>query len=120
MNDVMGRLAQRVLLSALITPLLATLLGACTFGPDGHIAAPQPAHYGVEPLLAQTDAAQGVAQHFALGARPVPQWWRAYGSAALDALVEEALRNNYDLTATTHTKDGTTTFAEAKGLPLLD
>ncbi|WP_254067681.1 efflux transporter outer membrane subunit [Burkholderia sp. L27(2015)] len=103
MNDVMGRLAHRMLFSALFAILFATLLGACTFGPDGHTTAPQPAHYGVEPLPAQTDVAQGVAQHFALGARPVPQWWRAYGSAALDAMVDEALRNNYDLTATTHT-----------------
>jgi NodT family efflux transporter outer membrane factor (OMF) lipoprotein len=79
------------------------LAAACSFAPDAKVASPQPAHYGVVPLPPQTEEAQGVAQHFALGARPVPQWWLAYGSPALNAWVEEGLRNNNSLQATTQT-----------------
>ncbi|MGF6786213.1 efflux transporter outer membrane subunit [Paraburkholderia sp. 35.1] len=75
-------------------------LGACSFGPGGEPPAmPSPAHYGVEPQPAQTVAALGVAQHFTTGAQPVPQWWRLFGSTALNALVEEGLRNSPTLAA---------------------
>jgi NodT family efflux transporter outer membrane factor (OMF) lipoprotein len=61
---------------------------------------PSPAHYGALPQPDQTVAAGGTAQHFVVGAPPVPQWWRLYRSEALDALVEEGLRNNPTLAAT--------------------
>jgi NodT family efflux transporter outer membrane factor (OMF) lipoprotein len=75
-------------------------LGACTFGPNGQPPSmPSPAHYGVEPQPEQTVAALGVAQRFATGAQPAPQWWQLFGSTALNALVEEGLRNSPTLAA---------------------
>jgi NodT family efflux transporter outer membrane factor (OMF) lipoprotein len=78
----------------------AIALGACTFGPSGEPPAmPSPGHYGVEPQPAQTVAALGVAQRFTTGAQPAPQWWRLFGSTALNDLVDEALRNSPTLAA---------------------
>ncbi|GAA4330820.1 hypothetical protein GCM10023144_18840 [Pigmentiphaga soli] len=80
--------------------LLGLTLAACALGPDGSPPeAPRPARYGAQPLAAQTAAAGGVAQRFEVGARPVPEWWKAYGSPALDALVAEGLANSPDLAA---------------------
>jgi NodT family efflux transporter outer membrane factor (OMF) lipoprotein len=82
--------------------LSAVLLAGCALGPKGTAPAmPQPAHYAVDatPALAGSD---GAVQHFALGARAVPQWWRAYGSDTLNAWVEEGLRQNYSLAQATH------------------
>jgi NodT family efflux transporter outer membrane factor (OMF) lipoprotein len=58
-----------------------------------------PAHYSATPQAAQLPAADGVAQQLAEGAHPVPQWWKAYRSDALDALVDEGLRNSPSLAA---------------------
>ena len=78
----------------------AVTLASCALGPDGTPPTlPSPVHYGVAPQPAQTVAAQGIAQHFETGAQPVPQWWRLYGSDALDALVDEGLRNSPTLAA---------------------
>ncbi len=83
--------------------LAALFASACSWGPDGTPPAmPQPAHYGAEPQPAQTVAAQGVAQHFEVGAQPVPQWWTLYDSPQLDALVEEGLANSPNLVAADH------------------
>lgn len=77
------------------------LLAACAFGPSGEPPAmPQPAHYGAEALPTQTVPAQGVAQQFVSGAQPVPEWWKLYRSDALNALVDEGLRNSPTLAAT--------------------
>ncbi|CAH2922974.1 MAG: Efflux transport system, outer membrane factor (OMF) lipoprotein [uncultured Paraburkholderia sp.] len=79
-------------------------LAACSFGPNGEPPAlPQPVHYGSEPQPAQTVAAQGVAQQFMVGAKPVPEWWTLYRSDALNALVDEGLRNSPSLAATEQT-----------------
>ncbi|CAB3808297.1 efflux transporter outer membrane subunit [Paraburkholderia fynbosensis] len=81
--------------------LAACALGACSFGPSGEPPAmPQPAHYGAEAQPAQTAPAQGVTQQFVVGARAVPEWWKLYQSDALDALVDEGLRNSPTLAAT--------------------
>jgi len=83
---------------AVLALLLA--LGGCAFAPDGKPpAVTQPAQYGVAPTPAAGATAQGVAQRFEHGARPVPEWWKRYGSAALDALVQEGLANSPDLAA---------------------
>ncbi|GAB7523892.1 efflux transporter outer membrane subunit [Paraburkholderia sp. 2C] len=85
---------------SLLVSLLASVLAACSFGPTGTPPAlPEPAHYGAQAQPAQTVAAQGVAQRFAVGAQPVPEWWRLYRSDALDALVDEGLRNSPTLAA---------------------
>jgi NodT family efflux transporter outer membrane factor (OMF) lipoprotein len=79
--------------------LLCTV-AACSLGPNGTPPAiPAPAHYGAQPQPEQTVAAQGVAQRFVAGAQPVPQWWKLYRSDALDALVDEGLRNSPTLAA---------------------
>ena len=79
-------------------------LAGCSFAPPAkppHIADPE--HYTVAPTPDATAEAQGVAQRFALGQRAVPEWWKAYGSADLDALVDEGLRNSPSLEAARHT-----------------
>ena len=73
-----------------ITLIVATtVLSACTaFGPDRKPPKmPQPQHYAVESQPARTAAADGVAQQVTLGARPVPDWWKEFGSDDLNALV---------------------------------
>jgi NodT family efflux transporter outer membrane factor (OMF) lipoprotein len=78
----------------------AFVLAACSFGPSGTPSAmPSPAHYGAAPQPAQTVTAGGVAQQFDIGGEAAPQWWRLYGSDALDALVEEGLRTSPTLAA---------------------
>jgi NodT family efflux transporter outer membrane factor (OMF) lipoprotein len=78
--------------------LLAVVLGvsACTaFGPSRKPPKmPEPAHYSVDSQSAQTVAADGVAQQIATGVRPVPEWWKEFGSDDLNALVDEGLRNS--------------------------
>ncbi|MEA3117433.1 MAG: hypothetical protein QOI13_703, partial [Paraburkholderia sp.] len=82
----------------------AVVLVGCSFGLSGVPAAtPSPVHYGAAPQPAQTVTANGVAQQFDVGAQPVPQWWRLYGSDALNALVDEGLRNSPTLTSTEKT-----------------
>lgn len=89
----------RPLALPLALPLLLAL-SACAFAPDSKPPAmASPAQYGVEPTPAQGAAAQGVAQRFEQGARPVPEWWKRYGSDALNALVQEGLANSPNLAA---------------------
>lgn len=85
----------------------ALALAACSLGPNGEPPAmPAPAHYGQTAQPAETTLAGGVAQHFDVGAQPVPQWWRLYRSPQLDALVEEGLKNSPTLAATEKTLAG--------------
>jgi len=78
--------------------LVAVVLGlsACTaFGPDRKPPGmPEPPHYSVDSQPAKTAEVDGVAQQVAIGARPVPEWWKEFGSDDLNALVEEGLRNS--------------------------
>ncbi|MBV5291485.1 MAG: efflux transporter outer membrane subunit [Curvibacter lanceolatus] len=81
--------------------LLAT--GGCTVGPDFQRPAdPATTTYGAQPLPAQTESAPGpagLAQRFAPGQQVPSQWWKAFGSPALDELVAAALQANPDLQA---------------------
>ena len=75
-------------------------LTACSFAPTSvPPSVREPVRYGAEALPDRTVAAQGTAQQFVQGARPVPAWWRLYRCDALDALVEEGLRNSPTLAA---------------------
>jgi NodT family efflux transporter outer membrane factor (OMF) lipoprotein len=77
--------------------VFTVLLSACAMGPKGIAPSmPQPQHYGVEATPGQAGVA-GAIQHFALGARAVPEWWLAYRSDTLNAWVDEGLRHNYSL-----------------------
>lgn len=92
---------QLAIKTSVIAVFTALAASACSFGPSGTAPAmPSPAHYGAQPQPLQTVAAGGTAQRFDVGATPVPQWWRLYRSDALDALVEEGLRNSPTLAAT--------------------
>jgi len=94
------------MMSTLRMTAMAVALGlaGCAFAPPAKPpAAPTPAHYTAGTLPADTAKVDGVSQHYSLGERAVPQWWREYGNDTLDAWVEEGLRNNPSLAATRHT-----------------
>lgn len=72
-------------LAGIVLPLA---LAACTVGPD--YRRPEPPG-GAAPQLQAAEAA-------GVSASPLPaRWWRLFGDAALDMLVERALANNSDL-----------------------
>ncbi len=93
--------AGRALRSAAVAMVLTSTLSACVlFGPDRkppHM--PVTEHYTVEAQPTQLPAADGVAQTLAADAPPLPEWWKAYGSDDLNALVDEGLRNSPSLAA---------------------
>ena len=70
-------------------------LSSCAVGPD---YTPPPAP-DVTRFTREKTASPGNGQSFAQGAEVAPQWWKAYGSKALDALVEEALAQSPTLEA---------------------
>jgi NodT family efflux transporter outer membrane factor (OMF) lipoprotein len=86
------------------TSAAALALGGCiTVGPNfERPAAPAVTEYTAEPLPEQTAAAEiagGDAQRFLRGADVPGQWWTLFGSDAVNALVEQALRANPDVDA---------------------
>jgi NodT family efflux transporter outer membrane factor (OMF) lipoprotein len=90
--------------TSVLAAAAALALTACSFGPSGEPPAmPSPEHYGAQAQPSKTVAAGGVAQQFDIGATSVPQWWRLYRSDALNALVEEGVRNSPTLAATQRT-----------------
>jgi NodT family efflux transporter outer membrane factor (OMF) lipoprotein len=72
---------------------LVLALAGCAVGPDFHPpAAPASSGYGPgEP------SAQIPGQAVNRGAQPAAEWWRAFGSTEIDAMVREALVANPDL-----------------------
>ena len=85
----------------LLAAVAGSMLSACTaFGPPRAppvIAASD--HYSIAAPSEQVPTDHGPLQQLALGAAPVPEWWRAFGSPPLDALVGEALDHNQSLAA---------------------
>jgi NodT family efflux transporter outer membrane factor (OMF) lipoprotein len=85
----------------LLTAVATSLVTACAaFGPPRtppSIAAPS--HYSIVSPTEQVPSDHGPTKQLALGAAPVPEWWRAFGSPHLEALVSEALENNPSLAA---------------------
>jgi NodT family efflux transporter outer membrane factor (OMF) lipoprotein len=80
--------------------LTAMLMSGCAVGPDfERPEAPPVGGYTVGRLPASTASADGQVQRFHQG-RDIPgDWWSLFRSKALQALVEEGLRNNPDLEA---------------------
>ncbi len=80
---------------------VAVILQGCTaFGPQRDPPKmPEPVHYAAQAQPTQLPSADGTTQRLALGARPVPTWWKAYQSDALNALVEEGLAMSPSLAA---------------------
>lgn len=83
--------------------LLCIALAGCTVGPDfARPDVPVNADYSREKLTATAKAdidAGGAAQRLIAGMDIPGQWWTLFRSPALNALVEEALRANPDVTA---------------------
>jgi NodT family efflux transporter outer membrane factor (OMF) lipoprotein len=75
-----------------------TGVAGCAVGPNFHRpAAPAGAAYSATPLpetSAGADILGGDAQRFEMGQDVSFKWWEAYGSPALNALVEQAFRAN--------------------------
>jgi NodT family efflux transporter outer membrane factor (OMF) lipoprotein len=108
---------------SLLTVALA--LTGCAFAPPAKPPAPPaPQHYAAEATPADSAKVEGVAQHFSLGARAVPAWWRLYGNDTLNAWVDEGLRNNPSLAETRHTLEAAHQLLRAQVgsnmLPTLD
>ncbi len=96
----MMRSSRRGLTRATMVGVGAAWFSACV-GPDFHRPAPPNVErYTVEPLASttvSTPGADGAAQRF-LAEQDVPKnWWTLFGSAQLDALVNEALAANPDV-----------------------
>jgi NodT family efflux transporter outer membrane factor (OMF) lipoprotein len=90
--------------SRTLTPAtIAVFLAACAVGPDFEgPGAPDAGGYTREPMTKQTasaDVAGGEAQRFVQGLDIPGQWWTLFHSAALNTLIEEALKNNPTLPA---------------------
>ena len=101
----------------------AVLAGCTTVGPDFKTpAAPTVANYTWQPLPAQTASApgpQGAAQRFDTATHIAADWWRVYRSAALDGLVQTALRNSPTLAAAQATlRQAQQTYAAQAGSTL--
>jgi len=83
-----------------VAPALATVLAVagCAVGPTFHKpAAPRDAGYTTAPLPEATASANvlgGDAQRFVMGQDVSFKWWEAFGSPALNSLVEQAFRAN--------------------------
>ncbi|MGC2031713.1 MAG: TolC family protein, partial [Steroidobacteraceae bacterium] len=91
-------------LSLVVAVLGASAAGCSSFGPDRNPPpTPPTAHYAADAEPAQLPVADGIAQRMEPGGASLPQWWKAYDSAALDALVEEGLDNSPSLAAAQHT-----------------
>ena len=76
--------------------LLAAILAGCAAGPDFKRPAPPGVlNYTASPLLGETASARtafGEAQQFRKDATLPAEWWRAFGSTQLNALIDEGLR----------------------------
>src|SRR5271155_1297671 len=76
--------------------MAALLLAACTVGPDFHSPTPAAEHGFGDRTLGR--AAPGETQQTStLGAEARADWWALLGSAKLDAVIREALAQNWDL-----------------------
>ena len=94
----MNRLSRHTLLS-----LLLAMTAGCAVGPDfRRPATPEAQRYLAIELPEQTTSTPGLAgdaQRLVPGQEVPSQWWRAFGSPALDELVAAALNANPDLQA---------------------
>src|ERR1700761_8386874 len=99
--SIQTRLLEAVSLLA-ICPFLASLSG-CAVGPDFKKPdAPAVSAYTPTPLANPTatpGVVAGDAQSFEQAARIGGDWWTAFNSPALTALIEQSLKNNPDLKA---------------------
>ena len=87
--------------SALGAAAAGLLLASCAVGPDfKRPAAPTVGGFTPEPLKSMTASADtpgGAGQKFMVGEDIAAQWWTLFQSPQLNALIEQAVRNNPDL-----------------------
>ena len=78
--------------------VVASVMAGCAVGPNfKQPAAPTVQGYLPEPLPQQTESAPGQggdAQHFVEGMDVPAQWWTVFQSPELNALIEQAFKNN--------------------------
>jgi len=74
---------------------MALALSSCAVGPDFETPAPPPA----ERFTREPTASPGNGQRFQTGGEVSDQWWTAFRSPRLDALVEDALAHNATIAA---------------------
>ena len=87
-----------------LTAMVIGIAGCGAFGPERDPPPmPSPEHYAAATQQTTWAAGDGLTQHAVVGARPVAQWWKAYESEALDALVDEGLKNAPSLAAAQNT-----------------
>jgi NodT family efflux transporter outer membrane factor (OMF) lipoprotein len=81
--------------------LTTGLLASCTVGPNyQRPEVPKTNTYTREPLFSDQSLLAGVApQQLLLGQEIERQWWTAFGSSELNALVDQALKNNPNIEA---------------------
>jgi NodT family efflux transporter outer membrane factor (OMF) lipoprotein len=89
--------------AAFAAGLTGLLLASCAAGPDFHTPVPpKVSTYVSEPLpptAATPGVAGGEAQRLDPGADIPGDWWTLFHSRELNALIDEALKNNHDLKA---------------------
>jgi NodT family efflux transporter outer membrane factor (OMF) lipoprotein len=81
---------------------LAALVSGCAVGPNFHRPAAPTSAYTARPVAPPTSTFHGPAggaQQLAQGADVAGDWWTLYGSPALDAIMQRALKSNSDLAA---------------------
>jgi len=82
---------------------LALLVAGCSVGPDFHRPVTSVGDsYTAAPLPERTTGSEGVAgaaQHLVAGQDISAQWWKAFHSEQLDALIKEAFRANPNVQA---------------------
>ena len=91
--------------ACLAAPLM--ILGGCALGPDFVRPTPPEAdRYTRAPLPASTAEADGHAQRFDPEGPGIGDWWRLFGSAEIDALVQQSAANNPTVRAAEDTLRG--------------
>ncbi len=100
-NDARGVARPRA--PAALVAVLGLALSACAVGPNFHAPpAPKGLGYTREALPPETTATGipgGEAQRFEFGRQLPGEWWKLFGSTALDALIERAMANYPDIAA---------------------
>ncbi len=95
--------ARRTVAMAVCAALAPALLAGCAAGPNYHApAAPKTQGLTPDPLPSVTEGTAvrgGEAQRFAVGADLPGQWWTLFGSAELDNLIAQALKQYPDIAA---------------------
>lgn len=94
----------------------ALCVAGCMVGPDFERPAPPAAtRYTSEPAALQAGVTgNALAQRVLPGVSPARDWWKAFGSAEIDAVVDEALAHNRTLADAEATLDEALAHAEAR------